>query len=85
LWAKGPAEAAAGCERGVGAGAMSAPPQPSELPGAPLLAWRGARLELEGHALDAIAHEHGTPLYVYSREAMRRALAAYSDELAFIA
>jgi diaminopimelate decarboxylase len=55
---------------------------PSTLPGAPHLAWRGLRLELEGHALDTLAHEHGTPLYVYSRAAMRQALASYADALA---
>jgi diaminopimelate decarboxylase len=51
------------------------------LPGAPFLAWRGDRLEFEGHGLDALAHEHGTPLYVYSRAAMRAALAAYTGAL----
>ena len=51
------------------------------LPGAPFLAWRGTELTLEGHALDALASEFGTPLYVYSRAAMRHALAAYRDAL----
>ncbi len=55
---------------------------PTPLPGAPFLAWRGVRLELEGQDLDAIAHAHGTPLYVYSRAAMRHALAAYTGALA---
>jgi diaminopimelate decarboxylase len=52
------------------------------LPGAPQLARRGARLELEGQDLDRLAHDHGTPLYVYSRAAMRQALAAYERGLA---
>jgi diaminopimelate decarboxylase len=51
------------------------------LPGAPFLAWRGHELTLEGHSLPALAREFGTPLYVYSRAAMRHALAAYSDAL----
>jgi diaminopimelate decarboxylase len=51
------------------------------LPGAPFLAWRGHELTLEGHSLSALAREFGTPLYVYSRAAMRHALAAYSDAL----
>ncbi len=56
---------------------MTAP----DLPGSPHLAWRGERLELEGHGLDALAHEYGTPLYVYSRTAMRAALAGYTGAL----
>jgi diaminopimelate decarboxylase len=79
MWAKGSAEVAAGGQRRVGTGAMSTP---AALPGAPFLAWRGAQLELEGHPLDALAHAHGTPLYVYSRAAMRDALAAYTRALA---
>jgi diaminopimelate decarboxylase len=79
MWAKGPTEVDADGERSVGAGAMNTP---AALPGAPFLAWRGALLELEGHALDALAHAHGTPLYVYSRAAMRHALAAYTRALA---
>ena len=52
------------------------------LPGAPFLAWHGPQLFLEGLSLDALAHEHGTPLYVYSRQAMLAALAAYRQALA---
>ena len=52
------------------------------LPGAPFLAWRGTELTLDGHSLDALAREFGTPLYVYSRAAMRHALHAYSQALA---
>lgn len=51
------------------------------LPGAPFLAWRGPELTLEGHGLAALAREFGTPLFVYSRAAMRHALAAYTDAL----
>ena len=54
----------------------------TSLPGAPFLAWRGAELTLDGHALEALAREFGTPLYVYSRAAMRHALDAYSKALA---
>ena len=54
---------------------------PTALPGSPFLAWRGPQLELEGHPLDALAHEHGTPLFVYSRAAMRHALASYTRAL----
>jgi diaminopimelate decarboxylase len=51
------------------------------LPGAPHLAWREGRLALDGHDLDALGARFGTPLYVYSRVAMRTALAAYTDAL----
>jgi len=53
----------------------------SALPGAPYIAWRGNQLFIEGLGLDALAREHGTPLYVYSRGAMRDALAAYQRAL----
>jgi diaminopimelate decarboxylase len=52
-----------------------------DLPGAPFLAWGGAGLEFEGHALDALGRQYGTPLYVYSRAAMRAALASYTRAL----
>jgi diaminopimelate decarboxylase len=52
------------------------------LPGAPFIARRGARLFIEDIALDELAREHGTPLYVYSRNAMRSALAGYQGALA---
>ena len=51
------------------------------LPGAPYIAWRGNQLFVEGCSLDALAREHGTPLYVYSRTAMLSALAAYQRAL----
>jgi diaminopimelate decarboxylase len=53
----------------------------SALPGAPYIAWRGNHLFVEGCSLDALAREHGTPLYVYSRGSMLHALAAYQRAL----
>lgn len=47
------------------------------LPGAPQLAYHQDQLHLEGVALAGLAQAHGTPLYVYSKAAMRAALAAY--------
>jgi diaminopimelate decarboxylase len=52
------------------------------LPGAPHLAREDGALTLDGLALDALAREHGTPLYVYSQDAMLDALAAYQRALA---
>lgn len=40
------------------------------------------RLHLEGVALDALAERFGTPLYVYSREALESAYRAYADAFA---
>ncbi len=51
------------------------------LPGAPFLAREGADLCLEGHALADLAQRFGTPLFVYSRQAMRVAAAAYIQAL----
>jgi len=55
---------------------------PSPLPGAPFLARQGDDLWLDGARLADVAAEFGTPLYVYSRNAMRRAAAAYQHALA---
>ena len=52
------------------------------LPGAPFLARRGPDLWLDGVRLADLAAEFGTPLYVYSRNAMRHAAAAYQRALA---
>ena len=52
------------------------------LPGAPHLARRGADLWLDGVRLADLAAEFGTPLYAYSRSAMREAAAAYQRALA---
>jgi diaminopimelate decarboxylase len=51
------------------------------LPGAPFLARRGRELFLEECSLAELARRHGTPLYVYSRAAMRSALAGYQRAL----
>ncbi len=51
------------------------------LPGAPHLARQGGELCLEGHALSALARQFGTPLYVYSRQAMRDAAQQYQRAL----
>jgi len=51
------------------------------LPGAPNLAREGTSLQLDGHSLDALARRYGTPLFVYSRAAMRASLAAYQRAL----
>ena len=52
------------------------------LPGAPQLARVGGELQFEGHALATLARQFGTPLYVYSRSAMRDAVASYTQALA---
>ncbi|MCO5122459.1 MAG: diaminopimelate decarboxylase [Rhizobacter sp.] len=52
------------------------------LPGSPYVAYRDARLHVEGCALDDLAARFGTPLYVYSRAAMLAALADYQRALA---
>ncbi len=49
----------------------------NSLPGQPHIAERDGTLHVEGVALDALAREHGTPLFVYSRQWMLDALAAY--------
>jgi len=51
------------------------------LPGAPWLQRRGRSLWLEQVELEALARTHGTPLYVYSRAAMRAAAAGYRRAL----
>ncbi|MEF7616421.1 diaminopimelate decarboxylase [Aquincola sp. MAHUQ-54] len=52
------------------------------LPGAPWIAHRDGELFVEDCRVNALADEHGTPLYVYSRNAMRAAAAAYQQALA---
>ncbi|MEY4563327.1 MAG: hypothetical protein RLZZ618_2604 [Pseudomonadota bacterium] len=51
------------------------------LPGSPHVAYHGSELHLEGVSLNALADQHGTPLYVYSRSSMLDALAAYQQAL----
>jgi diaminopimelate decarboxylase len=75
MWAKG-AAGPAERHRRLGTGEMSA------LPGAPFVARRGTDLFVEGCSVDALAAEFGSPLYIYSRSAMRAALAAYTGALA---
>jgi diaminopimelate decarboxylase len=45
------------------------------------LAYTSEGLELEGIALQALAQQHGTPLFVYSKTAMLDALSAYQRGL----
>jgi diaminopimelate decarboxylase len=47
------------------------------LPGHPYIERRAGALYVEGRSLDELAHEHGTPLFVYSKQWMLDALAAY--------
>lgn len=47
------------------------------LPGQPYLHYTDGQLCVEGCTLDALASEHGTPLFVYSKASMLAALAAY--------
>jgi diaminopimelate decarboxylase len=47
------------------------------LPGHPHIAQRDGMLHVEAIALEALAREHGTPLFVYSKQWMLDALAAY--------
>jgi diaminopimelate decarboxylase len=53
----------------------------SALPGAPEIAIREGTLYVEEQSLADLARRFGTPLYVYSRASMLRALAAYEDAL----
>src|SRR4029077_9313601 len=79
---------------GVGAGGRPAPGQRSRrpvagigptlmaTPGAPDIARRDGKLEVEQLAVADLARRFGTPLYVYSSAAMARALAPYQRALA---
>jgi diaminopimelate decarboxylase len=49
----------------------------TRLPGHPHFQIRGGEIFCEEVRLAAVAHEHGTPLFVYSKAAMLAALAAY--------
>ena len=51
------------------------------LPGSPFLARQAGELTLEGHSLKALGQRFGTPLFVYSRAAMRAAAQAYQQAL----
>ena len=74
LRAEGFVELAAGVHRRIGARAMT-------LPGAPFLAREGAELQLDGQPLADLGQRFGTPLFVYSRRAMRAAFDAYERAL----
>jgi diaminopimelate decarboxylase len=50
---------------------------PQSLPGQPHLAYRDNDLFLEDVRLSDVAKQHGTPLFVYSKDAMLAALQAY--------
>lgn len=61
---------------------MNTPNPPAQaalhhLPGAPFVAYQNGRLHLEQADLTALAQQHGTPLFVYSKAAMLDALASY--------
>ena len=47
------------------------------LPGHPHIARQGGVLQVEGKSLAALAQQYGTPLFVYSKQWMLDALAAY--------
>jgi diaminopimelate decarboxylase len=49
----------------------------NSLPGHPHFEFRDDELFAEGASLRALAHQYGTPLFVYSKQAMLSALAAY--------
>ncbi len=51
------------------------------LPGSPQVAYRGDTLMLDACAVADLATRFGTPLYAYSRTAMRSALSAYQHAL----
>lgn len=50
---------------------------PATFPGQPFFHYAHERLQVEGCALNTLAEQFGTPLFVYSKAAMTAALAAY--------
>ena len=83
LWAEGHAVHAAGT-RDDGSGGLGTGPVNTDLvnlPGAPFLARQNGELRLEGHLLAALAERFGTPLFVYSRNAMLTAFQGYERAL----
>ena len=54
------------------------------LPGAPFVAYRSDRLFIDGCDATELARRFGTPLYVYSRGAMRAALEPYGPPIDFL-
>jgi diaminopimelate decarboxylase len=55
---------------------MTTPPNDCQ-PGHPFVAYHGTQLQVEGLPVAALAQQHGTPLFVYSKASMLNALAAY--------
>jgi len=53
------------------------PQNSTNLPGHPFIHYADGQLTVEGCALDALATEFGTPLFVYSKSSMLSALSAY--------
>ncbi len=53
-----------------------------KLPGSPFFAYRNGTLVVEDIALDELASQYGTPLYVYSKSAILQAAQAYQGALA---
>jgi diaminopimelate decarboxylase len=51
------------------------------LPGAPFIARKQVDLQVEGHSLVDLGRRFGTPLFVYSRNAMRSAFQSYERAL----
>ena len=51
--------------------------RPVALPGHPFIAYKNGELHVESLPLQALASQHATPLFVYSKAAMLSALAAY--------
>lgn len=52
-----------------------------QLPGSPFFAYNNGTLCIDGLPLSELAQQHGTPLFVYSQNAMLAALAAYQRGL----
>jgi len=83
LWSERPVDAVSVARHGR-FGTRSDTRQMS-LPGAPYLARgpveAGGELRFEGHSLAELGRRFGTPLFVYSRSAMRAAFAGYASAL----
>ena len=60
---------------------MSSLSEPSSLTGHPHFHYRDGVLYAENVALDVLAKQYGTPLYVYSRAALNQAWHAYHDAI----
>jgi diaminopimelate decarboxylase len=69
--------AAAGCNCNCRIG----PESMKALPGAPFIARKQADLQIEGHSVADLGRRFGTPLFVYSRNAMRSAFDSYERAL----